>query len=107
MKVRKPSSADNLQKMLQAAYRHRADASDGAVDSQALMRRIRHLAAAEDAPSPGEVLDRLFWRLVPATGALIAILALVAVNLDYLPDATWSMLSYETEATEIAQLLLN
>ena len=31
-------------------------------------------------------LDRIFWRLVPVAGALIVILALVAVNLDFLPD---------------------
>lgn len=103
---RKDMSAVNLHKVLKQAYRQKAAEGAPAVDAQALMRRIRHLAASEPAASPAALLDRLFWRLVPAAGALIAILAMVAVNLDFFPDAAWSMLSYENEAAAMVQILL-
>lgn len=102
---RKHTSAENLHRVLQQAYRQKTAEGDPA-DAQALMRRIHHLAAAEPASSPVALLDRLFWQLVPAAGALIAILAMVAVNLDFLPDAAWSMLSYENEAAAMVQILL-
>ena len=103
---RKHTSADKLQQILKQAYRQRAAEADPAADPQALMRRIRHLAASDAAASPGVLLDRLFWRLVPAAGALIALLTLVAVNLDFAPDAAWSMLSYENEAADMVQIVL-
>ena len=101
----KPSPEEKLHKVLKQAYRQRAAEPAPAADHRALMRRVRHLAASE-AASPGVFLDRLFWRLVPVAGALIAVLAVVAVNLDYAPDAAWSMLSYEIEAADMVQMLL-
>ncbi len=103
---RKHASAEKLRKILKGTYRQRALGADPEVDPHRLMRRIRHLAASETAASPGVYLDRLFWRLVPTAGALIAILAMVAVNLDFAPDAAWSMLSYENEAADMVQNLL-
>jgi hypothetical protein len=72
------------------------------------MRRIRELAEPPAVASPGMLLDRLFWRLAPAAGALIAVLALAAFNLDLVPqDSVWSLWSYESEATAIAQIMLD
>ncbi len=102
---RKPTAEEKLHKVLRQAYRQRATAAEPEADPQALMRRVRHLAASEGA-TPGVFLDRLFWRLAPVAGALIAVLALVAVNLDFAPDAAWSMLSYENEAADMVQMLL-
>ena len=101
----KPTSEVKLRQVLKQAYRQRAAEPAPAADPQALMRRVRHLAASE-AASPGVFLDRLFWRLAPVAGALIAVLAVVAVNLDFAPDAAWSMLSYENEAADMVQTLL-
>jgi hypothetical protein len=99
-------SADNLQKILKQAYRQKADAAHPPVDSHALMRRIRQLGDTETAASPGAFLDRFFWRLIPAAGALIVVLALVAANLDFAPDLAWSLFSYENEAVDMVQNLL-
>ncbi len=102
----KPTSEAKLHQVLKQAYRQRTAApAPAAAESQALMRRVRHLAASE-AASPVVFLDRLFWRLAPVAGALIAVLAVVAVNLDFAPDAAWSMLSYENEAADMVQILL-
>lgn len=104
---RKHASEDRLKQILKQAYRAgEMDAVHG-VDTQTLMGRIRHLAASREETSPGLALDRLFWRLAPAAGALIAILAMVAINLDFIPDAeVWSMLHYENEAAAMMQILL-
>jgi hypothetical protein len=102
----KGASEDRLQQLLKQAYEAGEAEPTPAVASAALMRRIRRLAASKGSHSPLVALDRIFWRLVPAAGALIVILALVAVNLDFLPDAAvWSLLSYESEAAAMVQIL--
>jgi hypothetical protein len=103
----KDASEDRLQQLLQQAYRAGASAPAPVVASPALMRRLRQQAASKEERAPFGALDRLFWRLAPAAGALIAILAMVAVNLDFFPDAAvWSLLSYESEASAMVQILL-
>lgn len=100
-------SEDRLQAILQEAYHARGTDEIAEVEPQALMRRIRRAAEPKPAALPGMVLERLFWRLAPAAGALIVILAMVAVTYDFSPDPTlWSLWTYETEATEIAQTML-
>ncbi|MDJ0721794.1 MAG: hypothetical protein QNJ04_09195 [Desulfobacterales bacterium] len=104
--IPKHPSANKLHKILKQAYLQRADAAHPPVDSNALMRRIRQLGDTGTAASPGAFLDRFFWRLVPAAGALIVVLALVAAGLDFAPDQAWSLLSYENEAADMVQNLL-
>ena len=77
--IRKHPSADKLHKLLRQAYRERVGGAHTPADSQELMRRIRQLEA---------------------------VLALVAVNLDFAPDAAWSLFTYESEAADLVQTLL-
>jgi hypothetical protein len=103
----KQTAEKNLQKLLQQAYRAGVSGTVPEVGPQALMRRIRHPSARPEETSADAFLDRLFWRLAPAAGALIAILAMVMLNLDFIPDTdVWSLLSYESEAAAMAQILL-
>ncbi len=104
--IPKHRSADKLHQILKQAYRERAGKEHPPADSQALMRRVRRLGVAEASAAPGAFLERFFWRLVPAAGALIVVLALVAVNLDFAPDAAWSLLSYEDEAVDMVHILM-
>lgn len=100
-------SEDRLRAILQQAYHARGADAVSEAESRELMRRIRGLAEPKSAASPGMVLDRLFWRLAPAAGALIAVMIAVAFNLDLVPEATvWTLWSYESEASEIAQIML-
>lgn len=104
---RKHASENHLRQILKQAYRTRETNAVPDVDPRALMGRIRRLAASREEASLGALLDRLFWWLAPATGAMIAILAMVVVNFDFIPDAdAWSMLCYENEAAAMMQTLL-
>jgi hypothetical protein len=103
---RRHASEEQLKQILMQAYRARKMDAVPEVDPRALMGRIRRLTASREENSLGALLDRLFWRYAPVTGAMIAILAVVALNLDFIPDAdVWSILYYENEATAVMQTL--
>jgi hypothetical protein len=96
-----------LQLILQQAYRSHPTFEEDQIDPRAIMRRIHSLPKNERETGAGETLDRLFWRLTPMAGALIAILAVVILNLDFIPDAeAWSTLTYEKDAADIIQLFM-
>lgn len=104
---RRHDAEDRLRHILQQAFRAREMDPVSDVDARVLMGRLRQLAASRAGTLPAAGMDRLFWRLVPAAAALIAILVIVAGNLYLVPDAeVWSMLHYETETVATMQTLL-
>ena len=104
---RRHDAENRLKQILKQAYRAREMDPVSDVDVRALMGRLRRLAASRADTLSAAGMDRLFWRLVPAAAALIAILVIVAGNLYVVPDAeVWSMLHYETETVATMQTLL-
>ena len=71
------------------------------------MDRIHLLATKDRELSLGELLERFFWHLAPASGALIVILGVVLLNFDFVADAeVWPLLAFESETYSLMQMAI-
>jgi len=101
------SRSERLRQLLCAThYAREHPISDGQWTRQA-MRRIRHLAASEDPLSTTWLWEPYFWRWFTAGGVATAVMALLLLNFQFVPDADlWSFLIYENEIVNIMQAYL-
>lgn len=97
---------ENLQRLLRAAYHSRAEGPAAGGDGAALMRRIAGPPQAAPSFFQDAALERLFWRLAPAAGVLIAVMIVLVANLEVMPDAEiWPLLSFDNAAAAVMQSL--
>ena len=103
----KLSRSEKLRHLLRVAHHAREHpVSDGQWTRQA-MCRIRHLAASEDPLSRAWLWEPYFWRWFTAGGVATAVMALLLLNFQFVPDADlWSFLIYENEIVNIMQAYL-
>jgi len=99
--------SDKLRNLLRGAHHARENL---AVDDQwtrQTLRRIRHLATSERPLSTAGLWEPLFWRWFAAGGVATAVMALLLVNFQFVPDADlWSFLLYENETMNMMQAFL-
>jgi len=99
-------TAADLQRLLRAAYRARAADPPAPGDSAALMRRIAGQPCATRAASLQVDLERLFWRLAPTAGVLIAVMLALVFTLGVTPASEiWPLWSYDAAAAAFMQNL--
>ncbi len=99
--------SEKLRHLLRAAHHAREHpVSDGQWTQQA-MRRIRHLAATEGPVYTAWLWEPFFWRWFTAGGVATAVMALLLLNFQFVPDADlWSFLIYENEIINTMQAYL-
>jgi len=71
------------------------------------LRRVRHLAASGRPLSAAGLWEPFFWRWFAAGGLATAVMAVLLLNFQFIPDADlWSFLIYENEIINIMQAYL-
>jgi hypothetical protein len=102
----KVKRSEKLRDLLRVAHHAR---EDGVVDPQwgeRTMRRIRHLAAAGRSAA-ADRWDALFWRWFAAGGLATAVMVVVLLNFQFVPDVDiWSFLLYENDSMTMLQAFL-
>jgi len=98
---------ENLQRLLREAYRARSEDPTSPGDGAALMRRIAGLPQASRPALMPVDLERLFWRLAPTAGVLIAVMLLLVISLGVTPASEiWPLLSYDAAAAAFMQSII-
>jgi len=95
--------SEMLCELLRTAHREREQGAMEGPWQQRTLHRIRHLAAA-GRPTAAGLLEAYFWRWFSAGGVAIAVLTVVLLNFEFIPDADlWSFLLYENETLTMLQ----
>lgn len=102
-----PEQSESLRSLLQETHYARENLPGDALWAQETMRRIRHLAASGRTRSAVDFLEPYFWRWFTAGGVASAVMVLLLLNFQFVPDADlWSFLIYENETLNMFQALL-
>lgn len=103
----KPDRSEKLRHLLRAAHHARENTAVDEQWARQALRRIRHLAASESPSVSVNPWDSFSWRWFAAGGMATAIMALMLLNYQFVPDADlWSFLVYEDETMSMIQALL-
>ena len=98
---------EKLRKLLRAAHHARKNRPGDEQWTQQTMRRIRQLAAGDRTGATVDYWELYFWRWFTAGGVATAVMALLLLNFQFVPDADlWSYLVYENETMNMLQALL-
>jgi len=101
----KADRSERLRDLLRATHRARENPVIDARWGVQTMRRIRQQAAAERPTAGFE--ETFFWRWFAAGGVAAAVLMVVVLNFQFIPDADlWSILLYENETLSMMQAFL-
>jgi hypothetical protein len=102
----KVDRSEKLRALLRAAHHAREDLAIDAQWGEQTMRRIRYLAAGRSTTAAGPG-DALFWRWFAVGGVATAVMAVVVLNFQFIPDVDlWSFLLYENETMTMLQAFL-
>jgi hypothetical protein len=103
----KSTRSERLQDLLRGAHHERENLVIEGQWAQQTLRRIRHLAATEHAASTVWFWEPFFWRWFAAGGVATAVMMLLLLNFQFVPDADiWSFLLYENETMNMMQAFL-
>jgi hypothetical protein len=101
------SRSEKLRQLLRATHQSREHPISDGQWARQTMRRIRHLAATEGPASTAWLWEPYFWRWFTAGGVATAVMAVMLLNFQFVPDADlWSFLIYENEIVNIMQAYL-
>jgi protein tyrosine/serine phosphatase len=99
--------SEKLRHLLRATHQAREHPVSNGQWTRQAMRRIRYLAASEAPVSTAWLWEPFFWRWFTAGGVATAVMALVLLNFQFVPDADlWSFLIYENETMNMMQAYL-
>ena len=105
----KPSSTqpERLRRLLRAVHHQREEVTVDDQWTQQTLDRIRRLADDHRPSTAPSYWETYFWRWFAAGGMATAILALMIVNFQWIPDGElWSFLFYENETLSMMQAYL-
>ena len=104
------TTSDRSEKLRELLRRVHHTRENLAIDDQwthQTLRRVRNLAASKDPVSTAWLWEPFFWRWFTAGGVATAVMALLLLNFQFIPDADlWSFLIYENEIINIMQAYL-
>jgi len=99
--------SEKLRDLLRGVHHAREDLAIDAQWTRQTLRRVRHLAAAERSLSTVGLWEPFFWHWFAAGGVATAVMALLLINFQFVPDADlWSFLLYENETMNMLQAFL-
>jgi|GEM_PF-2139060 len=99
--------SERLRRLLQETHHARENLTGDNLWARQTMRRIHHLAVSGRTSSAVDFLEPYFWRWFTAGGVATAVMALLLLNFQFVPDADlWSFLIYENETMNMLQALL-
>ena len=103
----KSTRSEKLRDLLRGAHHERENLVIEGQWTQQAMRRIRHLAASKSPVSTAWLWEPFFWRWFAAGGVATAVMALLLLNFQFIPDGDlWSFLIYENEIINMMQAYL-
>lgn len=99
--------SERLRGLLRGAHHERENLAIDDQWRQQTLRRIRHLAASERPLSTPGLWEPFFWRWFAAGGVVTAVMAILLLNFQFIPDGDlWSFLVYENETMNMMQAFL-
>lgn len=103
----KVDRTEKLRHLLRAAHHGREDLVIDPQWEAQTMCRIRHQAEAGRSMAQAGLGDALFWRWFAVGGAATAVMTVVLLNFQFVPDVDlWSFLLYENETMTMLQAFL-
>lgn len=99
--------SERLRSLLRETHYARESRPDNPLWARQTLQRIRELAASGRTRSAYDFWEPYFWRWFTAGGVATAVMTLLLLNFQFVPDADlWSFLVYENETMNMFQALL-